>query len=461
MLAENVRAAPGSDVANFSRAVPGELASSSLRASSSRVSVIAPGREFQLVGFRWRGRGTPQISVQSEGARGWSEWVEPEVGGIDGPDVGSTEFARSGGSSEAVWTGDAHRIRVRVRGRGFSHLRAHFVRSVDAQTTARARVSSTGGGTAAPAPGESAVPTFVRRKTWDRKNRCRPRRRASFGEVTGTVVHHTVSTNSYSRAQAASVVLGICRFHRNSRRWNDIGYNMLVDRFGTAYEGRAGGLSRAVIGAHAQGYNGQTSGIALIGSFSRTMPPDAAIATLQELLRWKLSIAGVSRRERVAMISTGGGANKFKTGRLVFARPVSGHRDLNSTDCPGGSLYARLNELQAFLADEARTVTKLSARMRRIRQNGGHALRLSGRITAAGQPAPGKPIAVQVYTRRGWREIATTQSDASGVWQAVVAPRRRYYTRGYFAGDPELRAVKSRWRYSPKLKRQKTVTPTP
>ena len=88
------------------------------------------------------------------------------------------------------------------------------------------------------------------------------------------VVHHTESANEYTQAQAPGVVLAITKFHRDTRGWNDVGYNFLVDRFGTIYEGRAGGVELPVIGAHAQGFNSVSTGISVIGSFTAVEPPD-------------------------------------------------------------------------------------------------------------------------------------------------------------------------------------------
>ena len=106
-------------------------------------------------------------------------------------------------------------------------------------------------------------------------------------------VHHTVSLNDYTPEEAPSIVLAICRYHRNSNGWNDIGYQALVDKYGTLYEGRAGGLTRAVIGAQAQGFNAETTGVASIGDNTSQPLPDVAMEALAGYLRWKLAVHGV------------------------------------------------------------------------------------------------------------------------------------------------------------------------
>ena len=82
--------------------------------------------------------------------------------------------------------------------------------------------------------------------------------------------------NGYSRSEAAAIVKGIQLFHVRGNGWNDIGYNFLVDRFGTIYEGRFGGVDRNVIGAHALGFNTGSVGIALLGTYEDAAPSAAA-----------------------------------------------------------------------------------------------------------------------------------------------------------------------------------------
>jgi len=157
------------------------------------------------------------------------------------------------------------------------------------------------------------------------------------------VVHPTAGGNDYSRAEAASVVKAIQLYHVRGNGWNDIGYNFLVDRFGTIYEGRFGGTERNVVGAHALGFNSGSVGIALLGTYGSTAPSRAAQDALARLVAWRLDLAHVDPTAFTTVISAG--SEKYASGLPVLLRSVSGHRDTGYTECPGNLLFARLNDL--------------------------------------------------------------------------------------------------------------------
>ena len=113
-------------------------------------------------------------------------------------------------------------------------------------------------------------------------------------------VHHTVSLNTYTKAESPAVVRGIQRYHQSSNGWSDIGYNFLVDRFGQVFEGRAGGIDRAVIGAQAQGWNSVSTGIASVGTHTSTDVSPETFNAIASLLGWKLSIHGVPTQGTVS-----------------------------------------------------------------------------------------------------------------------------------------------------------------
>jgi uncharacterized protein with LGFP repeats len=141
-------------------------------------------------------------------------------------------------------------------------------------------------------------------------------------------------------------VLGICRFHRNGNGWNDIGYNFLVDRFGTVYEGRAGGTTAAVVGAHAQGYNSQTFGAASIGTHTTVGITEEAKQAFVDLLAWKLPLHATIAAGRTRLISAGGSVNKYPSGKRVRVKRVFGHGRVNLTACPGGALKRQIKEIR-------------------------------------------------------------------------------------------------------------------
>ena len=94
-------------------------------------------------------------------------------------------------------------------------------------------------------------------------------------------VHHTDTASVYPCSDSARIVRGIYAYHVLTNGWNDIGYNFLIDRYGHVFEGRYGGVTRPVVGAHARGFNTGSSGIAMIGTFTSTAahPGRSAVAS--------------------------------------------------------------------------------------------------------------------------------------------------------------------------------------
>ena len=107
------------------------------------------------------------------------------------------------------------------------------------------------------------------------------------------IVHHTAGTNSYTASQSAAIVRGIEVYHVKGNGWNDIGYNFLVDKYGQVFEGRYGGIDKPVIGAHAEGFNTGSVGVAVLGNYGSTAPPAAARTRSANLLAWRLDVAHV------------------------------------------------------------------------------------------------------------------------------------------------------------------------
>ena len=95
-------------------------------------------------------------------------------------------------------------------------------------------------------------------------------------------VHHTDTPNGYAPGDVPAIIRSIYTYHVRSNGWNDIGYNFLVDAYGRVFEGRAGGIDRPVIGAHTEGFNTGSVGIAVIGNGSLAPLTAAARDALDE-----------------------------------------------------------------------------------------------------------------------------------------------------------------------------------
>ncbi|WP_241740998.1 peptidoglycan recognition protein [Streptomyces sp. L2] len=191
-------------------------------------------------------------------------------------------------------------------------------------------------------------PRIVTRRGWGANESLRRGGFVYTKRVKAAFVHHTATGNTYTCAQAPSVIRGIYRYHVKSMGWRDIGYNFLVDKCGTVYEGRAGGVAKAVYGAHTRGFNTDSMGIAVIGSYGSAKPSRAVVQAVARLAAWKLGLYGADPRGKTSL--TSGGGNLYAKGKIVRLNVISGHRDGFATSCPGKRLYAKLGTARSTAA---------------------------------------------------------------------------------------------------------------
>jgi hypothetical protein len=127
----------------------------------------------------------------------------------------------------------------------------------------------------------------------------------------------------------------------------------------------------------------------------------------------------------------------------VRLQRISGHRDGDSTACPGNALYAQLPALRARAA-ELETPTGLSLRTTPRRVSHLAPATVSGRLLLPdGSPGAGVGVEVQAKTARGWQGIAPAVTDASGAWSASLALPSTRSLRAVATPDPTRPALLS------------------
>jgi hypothetical protein len=358
--------------------------------------------KFTLAGVHWRGPGRVLFRTRSLEGR-WSSWKPAAPEGKDGPDHGSAELRQRRGwrIGNPWWVGPSDRIETRTAGR-VTRVRAYLVWSPELRVPYRV-------------PASTDAPPIVPRLSWGANEAIRRAQPSYADAVRFAMVHHTAGQNGYSRAEAAAIVKGIQLYHVRGNGWNDIGYNYLVDRFGTVYEGRFGGTERNVVGAHARGFNTGSTGIAVLGTYGGTPPSQAAQEAVANLIAWRLDLAHVDPAGLLTFVS--GGSERFPTGVPVLLRAVSGHRDTGHTSCPGEAFYARLNAIAGMAA--RRGLPKIFEP--RV-ESGEGIFRFRARLSSA------QPWVVAVTNQAG-NEVARgtgTGTNVDWTWDSVGLPRGSY-----------------------------------
>lgn len=356
--------------------------------------------------------GRVEVRTRSVGTGTWSDWQDVETHNADhaaDPGTGERTSGRVRGATAPLWVGESDGVEIRVRAEAAPAADEPAGTAPGARTTAAPLLpaglqvelidpgegtlptagapddSRAGATTAASAAnaglaplGATEIPALSREETerellagaaetrqqakpyigprpaittrrgWGADESLREKNFAYTKKVKAAFVHHTASGNNYKCSQAPSLIRGFYRYHVVSLGWRDIGYNFLIDKCGRIYEGRAGGVAKAVLGAHTLGFNSNSMGIAVVGSYGSKKPSSSAVKAVSRLTAWKLGLHGMNPKGKTYLTSAGG--NLYRKGKKVRLNVISGHRDGFNTACPGGKLYSKLGTARSTAA---------------------------------------------------------------------------------------------------------------
>ncbi|MFI5984990.1 peptidoglycan recognition protein [Streptomyces sp. NPDC051555] len=341
------------------RGVPGAaLRTEPLRANGSGASFEdGDTAGFSMLAVSWDEPdraldGAIRVRTKSARTGDWSPWTV----------LGTERGEGVRGVSEPLWAGPSTGVEVQVAGHGAAlpaGLRLDLVdpgadpaaSDMDAGAAGDAVPAAYPAGAPAARRDGVAHPDVVSRSGWGAEEQ--PGNDPVYGkEVKAVFVHHTAQTNAYDCTDSAALMRGLQTLHVRTNGWKDLGYNFVVDKCGTVFEGRRGGVDRPVTGAHTLGFNTDTMGVAVIGEYSTQEPSDAAMSAVARLAAWKLGRYGYDPQGSVTLTS-GLDNGKFRTGVQARFERISGHRDAFSTECPGTALYRRLPAIRSRAADPA------------------------------------------------------------------------------------------------------------
>ncbi|WP_418959741.1 N-acetylmuramoyl-L-alanine amidase [Streptomyces tritici] len=210
-------------------------------------------------------------------------------------------------------------------------------------------------------PSTAARPAITSRAGWGADESLSPEAPTYLpgGKVKAVALHHTAASNDYTCADSAAIVRGIYAYHvkpvsQGGNGWKDIGYHFLVDKCGTIFEGRKGGVDMPVVGAHTYGFNSETTSISMIGDYRTTALTKSQLISAARISAWKLGQYGVDPAGTTTLTAGAAGGNYFgKTWAQGAQLPFStifGHRDGFNSECPGGTAYGQLSTIRSWAA---------------------------------------------------------------------------------------------------------------
>jgi hypothetical protein len=424
---------------------------------------------FSAVGVTWRetGRiGAVSVAVRHHAPGGaWSDWQTAGPGDTDrdpaaapaaparlpsrirptakakakaSPSVaaGAGPGAAQRGGADLVWVGpsDGVQVVVSVAGAAPHDVTADLIDPTDSPVDAAPP---------APPPVEDApvalrpfMPVINRRAAWGADETRMGWRPEYAGLVKAVAVHHTATGNDYTEADVPKILRSIYQYQTVSRGWGDIGYNVLVDRFGRLWEGRSGGLSRPVVGAQAGGFNTGTAGLAMIGDYRTAAVPAPVVESAARYTAWKLSLNQAIDPRGSVTLTGGGSTSRYPAGTTVTVPRVFAHRQTNLTECPGDrgaeALPAIRDRAAALLGDLVKppTVRSLLAAYR----TADGTVRLQGLAEPVFTTGPNEIAVPADYNGDGKADVATW-SPITGNWTMLLTGEGRSVAQWGLPGD--------------------------
>ncbi|WP_332661753.1 SpoIID/LytB domain-containing protein [Aeromicrobium sp.] len=300
--------------------------------------------KFRMIGVTWSAQGLSygikvEVRTRTDGA--WSAWTLMDYDGDNG------EAGNPG--TDPLWIGKADGVAARVTAEvgapqdvrittidpgsdGDPATASTASNASDTSFDGVARTSTAvdlGDGN----PTYTPKPAIITRSQWGAAAGTSCDSPLTGDRTRGAVVHHTAGSNSYAKADSMAIVRATQAYHVKGRGWCDIGYNFLVDKYGQIFEGRRGGVDRAVRAAHSGNLtvNTYTMGISMMGNYDVTRPTAELKAAMVKLIGWRLGTNFVKAK------------GTYSIGGLTLNR-IAGHRNVVSTACPGRYGYAWLSE---------------------------------------------------------------------------------------------------------------------
>jgi hypothetical protein len=277
------------------RGVPAGLGLPSARSGARTLTLRKDGLTgFSAVGVSWNAaRAAPVgIAVRTGSGGRWSRWrsLVPTADERD-PADSADSAGGSGWAAGPAWVGRADALEVAVTGYRNAAPADISVTTINPGTAPGDADAATPdpGVPAGPATRPTA-PTIHTRAEWGADERLMTWQPRYTSGVRAIALRDTGTGNDYAPADVPAILRSIYQFQAATRGWGDIGASVLVDRFGRLWEGRYGGVSRAVVGAYAGRLTPGTAGIAIVGDLRSSPTPAPVREAAARYIAWRLPV---------------------------------------------------------------------------------------------------------------------------------------------------------------------------